>query len=71
VRTLKSVPERLTGSGVPPLLEVRGEVFIATADFTRSTSGWPTTASRRSRTPATPPPGACGRRTRASPPAGR
>ena len=34
VRTLRSVPERLTGEGVPPLLEVRGEVFIATADFT-------------------------------------
>ena len=34
VRTLKSVPERLTGDDVPPLLEVRGEVFIATADFT-------------------------------------
>jgi DNA ligase (NAD+) len=35
VRTLRSVPTRLTGDGVPPLLEVRGEVFIATDDFTR------------------------------------
>jgi DNA ligase (NAD+) len=34
VRTLRSVPQRLTGEGVPPLLEVRGEVFISTADFT-------------------------------------
>ncbi len=34
VRTLRSVPATLTGDGVPPLLEVRGEVFIATADFT-------------------------------------
>jgi DNA ligase (NAD+) len=33
VRTLRSVPTRLTGEGVPPLLEVRGEVFIATDDF--------------------------------------
>jgi DNA ligase (NAD+) len=33
VRTLRSVPERLTGDDVPPLLEVRGEVFLATADF--------------------------------------
>jgi len=33
VRTLRSVPSRLTGDGVPPLLEVRGEVFLATADF--------------------------------------
>ncbi|HWH30321.1 MAG TPA: NAD-dependent DNA ligase LigA [Mycobacteriales bacterium] len=33
VRTLRSVPERLDGDGVPALLEVRGEVFIATTDF--------------------------------------
>ena len=33
VRTLASVPDRLVGNGIPPLLEVRGEVFIATADF--------------------------------------
>ena len=33
IRTLRSVPDRLTGDGVPPLLEVRGEVFLATADF--------------------------------------
>ena len=34
VRTVRSVPTKLTGEDVPPLLEVRGEVFIATADFT-------------------------------------
>jgi len=34
VRTLSSVPAVLTGDDVPPLLEVRGEVFISTADFT-------------------------------------
>ncbi|GAC1445368.1 MAG: NAD-dependent DNA ligase LigA [Mycobacteriales bacterium] len=33
VRTLASVPGRLAGPGVPELLEVRGEVFIATTDF--------------------------------------
>ncbi|MCW2679808.1 MAG: ligase, NAD-dependent, partial [Frankiales bacterium] len=33
VRTLRQVPAVLTGEGVPPLLEVRGEVFIATDDF--------------------------------------
>jgi DNA ligase (NAD+) len=33
VRTLKSVPDRLQGKDIPPLLEVRGEVFIATDDF--------------------------------------
>jgi DNA ligase (NAD+) len=35
VRTLRGVPERLVGDDVPALLEVRGEVFIATDDFTR------------------------------------
>jgi len=33
VRTLRSVPQRLIGDDVPALLEVRGEVFLATADF--------------------------------------
>ena len=33
VRTVRNVPQRLTGSGWPEVLEVRGEVFIATADF--------------------------------------
>jgi DNA ligase (NAD+) len=32
VRTLRNVPKRLTGE-VPALLEVRGEVFMATKDF--------------------------------------
>ena len=35
IRTLRSVPGQLQGEGVPPLLEVRGEVFIATDDFAR------------------------------------
>jgi DNA ligase (NAD+) len=34
VRTLKSVPDRLLSDDVPPLLEVRGEVFMASEDFT-------------------------------------
>jgi DNA ligase (NAD+) len=33
VRTLDTVPARLAGADVPSLLEVRGEVFIATDDF--------------------------------------
>ncbi|MDT7549070.1 MAG: ligase [Actinomycetota bacterium] len=33
VRTVRNVPNRLKGSGWPSVLEVRGEVFIATADF--------------------------------------
>ena len=33
VRTVRNVPKRLAGTGWPAVLEVRGEVFIATADF--------------------------------------
>jgi DNA ligase (NAD+) len=33
VRTLRSVPARLVGDDVPALLEVRGEVFLATEAF--------------------------------------
>ena len=33
LRTLDEVPERLEGSGWPDVLEVRGEVYIAHADF--------------------------------------
>ncbi|MCW2570115.1 MAG: ligA [Frankiales bacterium] len=35
VRTVRNVPQRLEGTGWPAVLEVRGEVFIATADFER------------------------------------
>jgi DNA ligase (NAD+) len=34
VRTLADVPSQLTGSGVPALVEVRGEVFFPVAGFT-------------------------------------
>jgi DNA ligase (NAD+) len=35
VKTIKSVPDRLTGDDVPELLEVRGEVFLSEAAFER------------------------------------
>jgi len=35
LRTLATVPARLSGAGTPDLLEVRGEVFLATDDFAR------------------------------------
>jgi len=35
VRTIKSVPDRLTGAEVPEVLEVRGEVFLPEAAFER------------------------------------
>src|SRR5262249_15729038 len=33
VLTLKQVPRRLTGRSVPDLIEVRGEIYLAHADF--------------------------------------
>ncbi|WP_182354514.1 NAD-dependent DNA ligase LigA [Flaviflexus huanghaiensis] len=33
VRTIASIPHRLAGDGWPALIEIRGEVFIALADF--------------------------------------
>ena len=39
VRTLKSVPGRLTGDAVPDLLEVRGEVFFPVEEFAALNAG--------------------------------
>ena len=39
VRTLPSIPQRLLGDDVPPLVEVRGEVFMASADFAQLNAG--------------------------------
>jgi len=33
VETLRQIPHRLRGSGTPDLIEVRGEIFLAHADF--------------------------------------
>jgi DNA ligase (NAD+) len=35
VRTIRAVPARLRGQAAPPWLEVRGEVFLGTAEFER------------------------------------
>ncbi|MBF4615167.1 NAD-dependent DNA ligase LigA [Curtobacterium sp. VKM Ac-1376] len=33
VRTMGTIPDRLTGTGHPPLVEVRGEIFFPVAEF--------------------------------------
>jgi DNA ligase (NAD+) len=39
LRTLRDIPERLGGRGVPELLEVRGEVFFPVRDFEQLNAG--------------------------------
>ena len=34
VLTIKSIPRKLTGEGIPPVVEVRGEIFFGIDDFT-------------------------------------
>ena len=33
VLTIKSIPRKLTGEGIPAVVEVRGEIFLGVADF--------------------------------------
>jgi DNA ligase (NAD+) len=35
VMTIKEIPHRLSGKGVPELIELRGEIYLAHADFER------------------------------------
>ncbi|MFG1481016.1 NAD-dependent DNA ligase LigA [Xanthobacter sp. V4C-4] len=33
VRTIAEIPQQITGDDVPPVIDVRGEIYMATADF--------------------------------------
>ena len=35
VLTIKSIPRKLSGEGIPPVVEVRGEIFFGLADFAK------------------------------------
>jgi DNA ligase (NAD+) len=39
VRAIRDVPNRLTGGGAPPLLEVRGEIYLPLAGFAELNAG--------------------------------
>ena len=39
VRTIKGIPHRLAGSGHPPVVEIRGEIFYGLADFAQLNAG--------------------------------
>lgn len=39
VLTIKSIPKKLTGKNIPKLVEVRGEIYFAVADFAKLNEG--------------------------------
>jgi len=39
VFTIKSIPRKLNGSGHPPVVEIRGEIFFGVADFAKLNEG--------------------------------
>ncbi|UDL96422.1 NAD-dependent DNA ligase LigA [Lichenihabitans sp. PAMC28606] len=52
IRTVKAIPKRLTGRNVPPVCEVRGEIFLTKEDFAalnhrQAEAGKPTFANPR------------------------
>ena len=71
VKTIASVPARLTGDDVPEVLEVRGEVFLPEAAFERLNESLQEAGSRPSPTRATPRRARCGRKIPGSPPPAR
>ena len=67
IRTIRQVPHRLRASDPPPVLEVRGEVYLPVDGVRAAERGAARrAASGRSPTRATPRPGRCARRTRRS-----
>lgn len=70
VRTIRQIPLSLP-AGVPPVLEVRGEVYMRRADFNALNERQREKATRPSSTRATPPPARCASWTQASRRSGR
>jgi DNA ligase (NAD+) len=75
IRTIGQIPLRLIGA-TPPVLEVRGEVFMRRDDFEalnerQRARSPPGQARRPSSTRAMPPPARCASWTRRSPPSAR
>ena len=72
VATIKQVPQRLKGKGVPDRIEVRGEIYLPHADFKRLNEEQARRrAPRCSPTRGTPPPARCASSMRRSPRAAR
>jgi DNA ligase (NAD+) len=71
LRTIGSLPLRLFGEAPPPVVEVRGEVYLPLSSFARLNEERTAQGCRPSPTRATRPPGRSASSTRRSPPRGR
>ena len=67
IRTLEDVPRKLKGRNLPPVCEVRGEVYMTKQAFLALNERQKAAGDAISPIRATPPPARCGRRTRRSP----
>ena len=72
VRTIASIPQQLSGKNHPEEIEIRGEVFISSADFEKLNESMIAAGKNPLREPAvTPRQAPCARRTRRLPPRAR
>ena len=72
IRTIGADPAAAASAAAPPVLEVRGEVYMRRDDFERAQRAPARARARRpSSTRATPPPARCASSTRRSPRSGR
>ena len=71
VRTIASIPQQLSGKTHPEEIEIRGEVFISSADFEKLNESMIAAGKNPSRTRVTPRQARYARRTRRLPPRAR
>ena len=59
VMTVRQIPQRLRGPSTPDLIEVRGEIYLAHADFEKLNAEQAAAVAKYSPIRATPPPAPC------------
>ena len=71
VKTIKQIPHRLSGKDLPDLIEVRGEIYLAHADFEKLNAEQAASGGKIFANPETRPLARCASSTPRSPRAGR